>query len=252
MQELNSIHRRFAEFYRLYVQDFRRDIPLYLELAAKHGGPVLEVGCRTGRVAAHLGAAGWEVLGVDRVRPMLEVAVDQLRPWRDRVRVADFDLRRNPLPERFPVAFVTLFSFNDLIDVEEQRLFLRHLRQSMTSPGVVVLDLFCPLALVRPAEEAHWRELVRISSGRQITVRDKREMLTPLLERRVQDFRVEGGPEGVFTSHRRYLPPLQGAKLLGEAGFGRVNLVQNYDLSTAQSVGPQARPGGPFILLAEL
>ena len=122
MRDPKSIEARYAEFYRLYTQSFRRDLRIYLELAAKYQGPVLEVGCRTGRVSRMLGKAGYEVTGVDTARAMLELAVEDVRPWSDRVRIADFDLRAQPLAERFPVVLVTLFSFNDLIDVEEQRL----------------------------------------------------------------------------------------------------------------------------------
>ena len=128
MQIRNSVERRYAEFYQLYTRDFRMDIPIYLEFAAKLGGPVLEVGCRTGRVACQLAGAGHDVLAVDTERAMLEVGVDQVRPFSEHVRLADHDMRHQPTAERFPLVLVTLFTFNDLIDVEEQRLFLSLMR----------------------------------------------------------------------------------------------------------------------------
>jgi SAM-dependent methyltransferase len=251
MQHPNSIERRFAEFYRLYCQGFRRDIPVYQELAAKHDGPVLEVGCRTGRVAAHLGSAGRQVTAVDTARPMLELAVEHVRPWAERVRVADVDLRHQPLAERFPVVLVTLFAFNDLIDVEEQRVFLRHVRRCLASPGVLAVDLFCPLFLARPDDVGEWREIDREVGGKQLHLRDKREMLTPLLEKRTQEFSIEDGPTGEHTSHRRYIPPQQAAALMAEAGLDNVQWIRDYDLTTLGPVEDDARVSGPFMVLGQ-
>lgn len=42
------------------------DLPLWEELAARCGGPVLELGCGTGRVALHLARRGHAVVGLDR------------------------------------------------------------------------------------------------------------------------------------------------------------------------------------------
>jgi SAM-dependent methyltransferase len=41
------------------------DLPLWEELAERGGGPVLELGCGTGRVALHLARRGHEVVGLD-------------------------------------------------------------------------------------------------------------------------------------------------------------------------------------------
>ena len=252
MQNRNSVERRYAEFYQFYTRDFRKDIPIYLEFAAKLGGPVLEVGCRTGRVACQLAGAGHDVLAIDTARPMLEVGVEQVRPFSERVRLGDHDMRHQPTAERFPVVLVTLFTFNDLIDVEEQRLFLRHVKASSASPGVVILDLFCPLFLARPDDVGEWREIERTAGDVQLKVRDRREMLTPLLERRTQVFEVSGGPSGEFTSHRRYVSPLQARGLLTEAGFENVRWVRDYDLATAEPIEPDSRPAGPFLVIGGL
>ncbi len=252
MRERDLIERRFAEFYSLYADDFARDLPIYRDLACKYPGPVLEVGCGTGRVTAKLAEAGHEVQGIDTSRPMLELAQTRLSPWSERGRVYDFDLRQQALPERFHLALVTLYAFNNLIDVEEQRLFLRHLNGSLRSPALASFDLCYPLSFVRPEECEKWRILEREVGERRLVMRDRREMLTPLLEKRTQVFSIDGGPETEYVSHRRYVPPRLAATLLIEAGFERVQWIQDYDASTVQPVDDEAQPGGPFLLLAEV
>ncbi len=251
MQSRTSSERQYAEFHSLWVEDFRKDVTLYLDLAAKYAGPVLEIGCGTGRVLARFGEAGYEALGVDVSRPMLEVARRELAPWQDRVRIADFDFRGNALFEKFHVALATLYVFNALIDVAEQRLFLRHVTRCMKSPGVLALDFFCPLPMLRPETNGKWREITRKVRGHELVLRDKREMLTPLLERRTQSFRIDGSEPLEHVSHRRFVPAQQAEQLLVEAGFESVRFVQDYDLSGARAIGEGERPLGPYQLIAE-
>jgi len=53
---------------------YRADLPLWGELAAEAAGPVLELGCGTGRVALELAARGIAVTGVD-IDPVLVAAL---------------------------------------------------------------------------------------------------------------------------------------------------------------------------------
>jgi SAM-dependent methyltransferase len=48
------------------------DLPLWERLAGEASGPVLELGCGTGRVALHLARRGHEVIGLDRDPELVE------------------------------------------------------------------------------------------------------------------------------------------------------------------------------------
>jgi ubiquinone/menaquinone biosynthesis C-methylase UbiE len=52
----------------------RRDLSFWQRVASREQGPVLELGCGTGRVSIPLARAGVEIVGVDRSAPMLERA----------------------------------------------------------------------------------------------------------------------------------------------------------------------------------
>jgi SAM-dependent methyltransferase len=51
---------------------YTADLPLWEELAAEVGGPVLELGAGSGRVALHLARAGFEVIAAERDPELVE------------------------------------------------------------------------------------------------------------------------------------------------------------------------------------
>jgi SAM-dependent methyltransferase len=56
---------------------YAADLPLWEELAERCGGPVLELGSGTGRVALHLARRGHEVIGLDRAQELLDVLAER-------------------------------------------------------------------------------------------------------------------------------------------------------------------------------
>src|SRR6187402_2977459 len=65
----------------------RRDVPFWRNLAVHAGGPVLELGCGTGRISLPVGKAGAHLVGIDRSAEMLARARQRVRRSRlgDRV-----------------------------------------------------------------------------------------------------------------------------------------------------------------------
>ena len=63
-----------AEFYD-HVAPYRErgDVAFYVEMAQAAGGPVLEIGCGTGRVPIPTARAGFEIIGLDLSPSMLAV-----------------------------------------------------------------------------------------------------------------------------------------------------------------------------------
>ena len=148
-----------------YTAGFQADLPLYLDAAAKYPAPVMEVGCGTGRLLRGLAREGHDVVGVDVDRGMLALARERLGSDGDHVRIVNHDFRAQPLLERFHVVLVTLHTFNFLIEVEEQRRFLRHLRQSIAEPGRLIIDLFTPRSMIDPESSGVWRGIERQVCG---------------------------------------------------------------------------------------
>jgi SAM-dependent methyltransferase len=75
------------------------DLPLWRELAAAAGGPLLEIGCGTGRVALELAADGFDVAALDSDAALIRALAERARDLR--VEAVVGDARSFRLPRRF-------------------------------------------------------------------------------------------------------------------------------------------------------
>lgn len=124
------------------------DIPFYLEEAQSCGGPVLELGCGTGRVTLPLAAAGLEVVGLDCSPEMLAVARDKLAGLpaaaRARVTLLDGDMRDFRLDRLFPLIIIPYRSFQYLLSPGEQRQALASIHRHLATGGRLIFSLLDP------------------------------------------------------------------------------------------------------------
>lgn len=81
----------------------RQDVRFWQDLARREGGPVLELGCGTGRLTMPVARTGARVVGVDRSLPMLAYARRRARqlPVVRRPRLVIGDIRKLPFPDRY-------------------------------------------------------------------------------------------------------------------------------------------------------
>jgi len=114
---------------------YAADLPLWEELAQAAGGPVLELGCGTGRVALHLARRGHEVIGLDS-DPELVAALRE-RGNGLPVEAVGADARDFALAE--PVALVLApMQFLQLLGDSEERLACLRCIAACLRPGGLV------------------------------------------------------------------------------------------------------------------
>ena len=76
-----SAYDSIAELYDPWSRSVTEDVPFYVAEAHTAGGPIVELGVGTGRIAIPIAASGVDVIGVDSSPGMLEVC--RARPsWR--------------------------------------------------------------------------------------------------------------------------------------------------------------------------
>lgn len=136
-----------ARLYELEHAGFEEDVHLYRSYALMTGGPVIELGCGTGRLMLPLAQAGYEVTGVDSSPAMLERARHKLessgaRSWR----LVQADLSHlDGLPsEHFGLAFCALNTWSHLWKAEHALAVLRAAHRVLRPAGLLVVDLEDP------------------------------------------------------------------------------------------------------------
>jgi SAM-dependent methyltransferase len=137
----------FAEFYDstpLYME--RRDIGFYVEEGRASGGPVLELGCGTGRVLLPTAGAGVAITGLDGSANMLERCRAKLaaepEDVRRRTELVRGDLASFELGRQFALITIPFRPFQHLLTVEEQLGCLRAVRRHLEPGGRLIFDVF--------------------------------------------------------------------------------------------------------------
>ena len=155
-----SSYDRIARVYDPWSASVVEDVPFYVEEAVRSGGPVLELGVGTGRIAIPVAAAGIEVVGVDLSAGMLEVAREAAALAGLDIDLRQGDLRDPPVEGTFPLV---LCPFRSLLHMEtdaDRRLALRAAASRLTTGhGRFVFDVFAPGA--DDIAETHGRWLER-------------------------------------------------------------------------------------------
>ena len=64
-QSANDLYQRFAAYYDLEYAAHAADLEFYVQFALQAGGPILELGCGSGRVLRALADTGLELTGID-------------------------------------------------------------------------------------------------------------------------------------------------------------------------------------------
>jgi SAM-dependent methyltransferase len=153
-----SSYDAIAELYDPWSASVVEDVAFYLEEARRSGGPVVELGVGTGRIAVPLGADGIRVIGVDSSRAMLEVCARRAALAGVTLDLRVGDLREPPVTERVPLV---ICPFRSLLHMhtDEDRLGVLGAAYDLLLPGGrFVFDVFTPDADDIAQTQGRWLE----------------------------------------------------------------------------------------------
>src|SRR5204862_6453738 len=100
---VSSPYDAIAELYDPWSASVVEDVDFYLGEARRSGGPVLELGIGTGRIAVPIAADGLRVIGIDSSRAMLDVCARRAALAGVDLDLRVGDLRAPPVRERVPL-----------------------------------------------------------------------------------------------------------------------------------------------------
>lgn len=143
---MNSTHTdKQADLARLFqaqYADFTDDIPFFLESARRHGGPILELGCGTGRVLLELASTGFQTVGVDHNPAMLS-RIDMRHAPDSPIRLVVADLEALPFDGPFRL-IISPCSTIGYLDQAALARCLDSIRRLIALDGRLVMDLPSP------------------------------------------------------------------------------------------------------------
>jgi SAM-dependent methyltransferase len=146
-----SSYDRVARFYDydMGLSAPEGDVAFYVKAAVRAGGPVLELGCGTGRISLPLVEAGCPVVGIDVSLPML-----QQMSWkashrlssrsRSRLHWACMDMTHLGIEQSFDLVVCPYSAFTYLLTDEDQSRCLSGVRTLLSAEGRFILDVFIP------------------------------------------------------------------------------------------------------------
>ena len=210
----------------------RRDVPFWRRIAAVAGGPVLELGCGTGRVSLPLARAGVELVGIDRSAPMLDRARRRILKSSNPRILKSLDLVRGDIrqlpfeDETFPMVLAPYGILQSLIRPRDLTATLASVARVVAPGGTFGIDLVPDVPKWREYENrvqlrgrAGGAHLTLIESVRQ----DPKRHLTTFGQQYVER-RGGGTREHRFDLTFRTLSVRQMTRQLERAGF-RVDAV---------------------------
>ena len=121
---------------------FEPDGPFYRALAHQYPGPVLDLGCGTGRITIPLARQGVPITGLDVVSPMLaraqSKAADLPITW------VQADTRTFQLQKQFQLILDTGATLQHLLERADHEAMLARIREHLAPDSCVVFHTFAP------------------------------------------------------------------------------------------------------------
>jgi SAM-dependent methyltransferase len=217
---VESPYDAISQLYDPWSRSVVEDVAFYVEESVAAGGPVVELGVGTGRIAIPVASEGVRVIGVDNSPGMLEVCGHhaELAGVADLLDLRLGDLLEPPVEERVRLVTCPFRAFLHLMSEEERLRALVAARELLVPGGRLIFDVFAPSR--GDIEETHGRWIEREPG---IWERADWDEAARTLTLSVRD------DDGGSTMRLAWTTPQEWRRLLGRAGFEVTGLYGWFD-----------------------
>ena len=141
-----------AAWHDVECASYAADLPLWRELAGERGGPVLDVGCGTGRVALDLALLGHEVVGIDADPDLARALTERARERSLPARAHAADARSFSLGSLHPLAIAPMQVMQLLGGPAGRAAMLAAVLDHLSPAGLLAVALADPFDALPPGE----------------------------------------------------------------------------------------------------
>jgi len=237
MGEVSDDPYRIHHLYDLEYAAHDEDIDWYVDRARAARGPVLELGCGTGRLTLPIARAGVSVLGVDRAPDMLAGLSTKLQHGpaavRQRVRIQQADYTDLSIDGRFAGVLWPFNALHHCTGPAQVASMLDRITGWLAPGARLSLDCYLPDRTLYdrdPAQRFEFRTFVDPRSGETLTSWEQGWWDEAAMTHHVQYVyeHLGGRQERTRLALRMYeLPTLRA--LLADAGFALLREAQDFE-----------------------
>ena len=158
----------------------QNDVAFYLAQAQAASGPVLEIGCGTGRVTIPLAAAGVDITGLDVSASMLEEAKRKAESQGLRINWVAVDGRSFDLGQRFALIIMPFNTLQFLRDTTALGQLFHCVKSHLGDKGGFIFDVFNPQVSFLAADPSARYERARYPDphgGGEVVLEETREYI---------------------------------------------------------------------------
>ena len=161
------MYEKIAGLYDVLYSNLH-DLKFWSAMAHHYGGPVLEIGCGTGRLMLELAKSGFDISGIDNSKDMLSVLKKKALKMGINPQIKHADMRDFSLDRMFRTVTVPFSTFLHLLTTKDQEAFLSSVRKHLLQEGILIIDVFNP-DLDRPEQLLRHQITAKDGLGRTVS-----------------------------------------------------------------------------------
>ena len=231
---------RWSEIYDQVYADVLEDIDFYLRQSKLANGPILELGCGTGRITMPILDEGFDITGLDSSISMIQVlrnkALVNNKSTTGIFVIGDMVQVGKLFARKFKLVIVPYRGFQSLLTISEQEQCLIQLGNILDQEHKVIINLFTPSSQIfdqDPGKMYKVKEIEYPASEVTLSVWHRTKVCVSEQTLKVE-IKVEKSANGFIYDTRyapfslRYIYPQEAQYLFRYCGYEVIDLMGDY------------------------